>query len=424
MLTPISDSELNGYILEEEKRQKKQLQMIPSENYVSKDVMAALGSIVMNKYSEGQVAKRYYQGNTNIDKVEQLAKDRALKLFGLNPEEWSVCVQAVSGSVANLAVYSAMLEVGDKIMGMFLYDGGHLSHGWKLPDGKKISFTSKIYDSYFYHADPEKGVFDYDSVAKEVEAVKPKILISGGTAYPREIDYKKLREIADSVGALYLADVAHEAGLIAAGVNKSPFEYADFVTMTTRKTLRGPVGSMIFTKGVENGEKVAFSVMPGLQGGPLNHSIAGIAVALGEALQPEFKAYAEQIVKNAKALAETLMGLGYKVVSDGTDKHLVLVDLRNKGLNGKVVANALDRANITVNKNSVPGETGTPWTPSGIRMGTPSLTSRNMVESDMVKIAEWIDRVIRNINSEEEINKVGSEVEAFAESFPLRGVDC
>lgn len=423
MLGKISDKKIDEFIRLEEGRQKEQLQMIPSENYVSRDVMAALGSVVMNKYSEGQVGKRYYQGNKYIDLIEQEAKDRALKLFGLDPSEWMVCVQAVSGSVANLSVYSALLEVGDKIMGMFLYDGGHLSHGWKLPDGKRISFTSKVYDSYFYHSDPESGIFDYEKIAEEIRIVKPKMVISGGTAYPREVDYAKLRAIADEVGAYYLADVAHEAGLIAAGVNKSPFEHADFVTMTTRKTLRGPIGALIFARGEENGQKIANAVMPGMQGGPMNHSIAGIAVALGEALQPEFKQYAEQIVKNARKLAEVLADKGYKVVTGGTDKHLLLLDLRNKSVNGKDVANVLESINIIVNKNTVPGETGTPWTPSGIRLGTPSLTSRGMNEGDMVKIAEWIDIAINNLNDESEISQIAEEVKQFAINFPLRGID-
>jgi glycine hydroxymethyltransferase len=413
-----NDDFIRESIQAEEKRQKLQLQMIPSENYVSDDVMSALGSVVMNKYSEGQVGKRYYQGNTHIDEIEAEAKRRALEVFSLD-DSWRVCVQAVSGSVANLAVYSALIDVGDKIMGMFLYDGGHLSHGWKLPNGKNISFTSSIYESYHYHADPKSGLFDYDQVEKEVQAVSPKILISGGTAYPREIDYKRLREIADSVGAIYLADVAHEAGLIAAGVNKSPFEYADVVTMTTRKTLRGPVGALIFSKK-KYAKKIASAVMPGLQGGPMNHSIAGIAVALNEALQPEFKEYAKNVVENAKTLAESLTSLGYDVVSDGTDKHLLLVDLRKQGLNGKDVAIALEKANIICNKNTVPGETGSPWTPSGVRLGTPSLTSRGMTSEDMIVIAGWIDRVCKNIDNDDELVSIGKEVEVFTSKFPLR----
>lgn len=423
MLQTISDKKIETFIKSEEDRQRYQLQMIPSENYVSKDVMAAVGSSVMNKYSEGQVGKRYYQGNQNIDSIEAEAKERALRLFNLDPKVWNVNVQAVTGSVANLAVYSALIEVGDKIMGMFLYDGGHLSHGWRLPSGKSISFTARAFEPNYYYADPSTGLFNYDDVAERVRKVQPKILISGGTAYPREIDYQKLALIAREVGAYYMADIAHEAGLVATGVNKSPFEYADIVTMTTRKTLRGPVGSLIFSKGEEMGKMIDTAVMPGLQGGPMNHSIAGIAVALGEAMDPAFKTYTAQVVKNAQALASALDKRGYYIVSGGTDKHLLLIDLRNKNQNGKDAAIALEKANIITNKNTVPGETGSPWTPSGVRLGTPSLTSRGMVESDMEQIAKWIHEVLTNMNDEVELARIGTEVKDFAMKFPVRGLD-
>lgn len=424
-----TDPTISQYISDEQLRLKEQLQMIPSENLVSQAVQESVGSVVMNKYSEGQVGKRYYQGNVNIDKIEALAKERALKLYKLDPEKWAVCVQAVTGSVANLAVYNAFLEPGAKMLAMMLYDGGHLSHGWKLPDtGKPISFTSRVYDSYFYQVNAESGYFDYDKVRERAKEVHPAIIISGGTAYPRDIDYKALSEIAKEVGAIYMADVAHEAGLIAAGVLNSPFEYADVVTMTSRKTLRGPVGALIFSNP-ERMVDIERAVMPGLQGGPMNHSIAGIAVALEEAMQPEFKNYSEQVIKNAQVLAEELVKYGYKVVSGGTDKHLVLLDLRNRGSDGTLAVDghdgviALEKANIIMNKNTVPGESSTPWKPSGIRMGTPALTSRGMVEADMVKIADWVNQVLSSWNDEAVIARVAEEVKQFASGFPVRGVD-
>lgn len=436
-----TDPQIAQSIHAEEQRLKEQLQMIPSENLVSKAVQEAVGSVVMNKYSEGQVGKRFYQGNVHIDEIEAVTKERALKLYGLDPEVWGVCVQAVTGSVANLAVYNALLEPGAKMLAMMLYDGGHLSHGWKLPDtGKPISFTSKVYDSFFYQVDSKTGYFDYEQVRARAKEVMPAIVISGGTAYPRDIDYKALGEIAKEVGAIYMADIAHEAGLVAAGVLNSPFEYADVVTMTTRKTLRGPVGAMIFSK-VENMPEIERAVMPGLQGGPMNHSIAGIGVALLEAMQPEFKEYSAQIVKNAQALAEELVSHGYDVVSGGTDKHLVLLDLRKEGsmnprlgvsskpdvepaqAGGHEAAFALEKANIIMNKNTVPGETSTPWRPSGLRMGTPALTSRGMKEEDMVKIAGWIDEVLKAWDDEKVLSRVAEEVREFASSFPVRGVE-
>lgn len=412
------DSEVADILIAEEERTAKQLKLIPSENYVSPAVREALSSGVMNKYSEGQVKKRYYRGNKYIDQLEILAKERALELFDLDPMEWDVCVQAVTGSVANLAVYNALLEPGDKIMGMFLYDGGHLSHGWKLPSGKSISFTSKVYESHHYHVDADSEAFDYDQVAKQVEAVKPQILISGGTAYPRAIDHSALYKIAQSVGAYYMADVAHEAGLIAAGVHPRPFEYADVVTMTTRKTLRGPVGSLIFSKR-QYADDIARSVMPGLQGGPLNHSIAGIAVALGEAMKPEFKQYGAEVIANAKELATQLTQRGYRLVSGGTDKHLMLIDLTDKGLDGDAVSKALERANIIVNKNTIPGETKSPWKPSGIRIGTPSITTRGMGLTQMVLVAEYIDLAIQNYYNRDELKRIAMDVEALCAKFDM-----
>jgi glycine hydroxymethyltransferase len=411
------------YIKAEEGRQLRQLQMIPSENIVSTNVMKAVGSVLMNKYAEGQPFKRYYQGNENIDKIESLVEQRALEAFGLNEDEWGVNVQPPTGSFANLAVYNAFLSHGDKIMSMYLYDGGHLSHGWKMSEEKKVSFSAKYLNSVFYHVNPDTEVFDYDEIEKMALIEKPKMIISGGTAYPREIDYKRMGEIAKKVGAYYMADVAHEAGLIAGGANSSPFKYADFVTMTTRKTLRGPIGAMIFCKK-QYLEEIDKSVFPGLQGGPMNHSIAGIGVALGEALQPEFKEYAKQVVVNAQVLASELAKKGLRIVSGGTDKHLVLIDLRGIGLadgvGGVEVALALEGASIIVNKNTIPNDTGKPWRPSGIRLGTPSLTSRGMKEKEMIKIAGWISEIIMDWENVQLIAKTKKEVEDFALGFPAR----
>lgn len=409
----ISDAEMFELIAREEERQKSQLLLIPSENITSEAVKRAVGSVLMNKYAEGQPGKRYYQGMKHVDDIESLVESRALKAFGLNAEKWMVNVQPAGGSIANLAVYNALLNPGDTIMSMSLYDGGHLSHGWQLPDGKKISFTSKIFNPVFYGVDQETGLFDYEKVMEIAKENKPKLIISGGTAYPRQIDHKKLREIADEVGAYYMADIAHEAGLIIAGVNNSPFEFADVVTMTTRKTLRGPVGAMIFAKN-EYGEAIDKSVFPGLQGGPQIHTIAGIGVALFEAMQPAFKQYALDVIENAKELARLLKEGGYDVVTGGTDKHLILVDLRNKNLGGTEIANALESANIIINKNTVPGETGKPWRPSGIRMGTPAITTRGVKKEDMIEIYSWIDKVIKNYLDYSVIGDVAKEVKEFA----------
>jgi len=399
-----TDPVIYDLIQAEDKRQHEELELIPSENFVSDAVREAVGSVLMNKYSEGQPFKRYYPGNQYIDEIESLVEKRALSVFGLDPEVWHVNVQPVTGSTANFAVYAALLNPGDRMMGMNLYDGGHLSHGWKLPEGKPISFTSRLYDSHFYTVDPKTRVFNYDQVEKRVLEVKPKILISGGTAYPREIDHKRMREIADQVGAYYMADIAHEAGLVAAGVNESPFPHAHVVTMTTRKTLRGPIGALIFINKKmsvpsvaegEVGQLLDFTVFPGLQGGPQNHSIAGIGVALHEAESPEFKVYARQVISNAQALANELIKQGFDVVSGGTDKHLVLVDLRSRGWTGKDAQNELEKHGIIANKNTVPNETGKPWNPSGLRLGTPALTTRGMKEPDMVEIARQISKTIK-----------------------------
>lgn len=409
-------------IKKEEKRQLDQIRLIPSENYVSKDVMTAVGSVLMNKYSEGQAKKRYYQGNQHIDSIEIEVKRRALELFGLSEEEWGVNVQAPTGSFANFAVYAALLEPGNRMFSMYLPDGGHLSHGWKLEEqNKPVSFTSKLYNSYFYKTEEDTNLFDYAKLAIQAREVQPHILISGGTAYPREIDHEKLGKIARGADAYYMADVAHEAGLIAAGVNGSPFEHADVVTMTTRKTLRGPIGALIFAKKPLMVE-IDRAVFPGLQGGPQNHSIAGIGVALNEAMQPEFKKYATQVILNAQKLADELGNYGYKVVSGGTDKHLLLIDLRGKGFLGKEAAAALEEVGIIVNKNTVPNETNSPWRPSGIRLGTPAITSRGIDEVGMVKIAGWIHEVLSNLDDKKVYKSVAKEVNAFTSKLPARGI--
>jgi len=409
MTTPLkqSDPQLFTLIQEEEKRQSKDIEIIPSENFVSTSVREAVGSVLMNKYSEGYPGKRYYQGNQHIDTIESLTQTRALSLFNLDPDSWHVNVQAVTGSYANLAVLTGLLELGDPILSMSLYDGGHLSHGWKLPTdlpagqaglpagqaGKPISLTSRLFNSHFYHVNPKTQVFDYNQIAKIAQEIQPKLLISGGTAYPREIDHQKMREIANSVNAYYLADIAHEAGLVASKVNSSPFPHAHIVTMTTRKTLRGPIGAMIFCQS-KLAKKIDFAVFPGLQGGPQNHSIAGICTALHEASLPEFKTYSQQIIKNTHALAEELIKLGFTLISGGTDKHLILIDLRPLNLSGKNAALQLEKVGIISNKNTIPGETGKPWDPSGLRIGTPAMTTKGWIENDFRKLAHTIAQTL------------------------------
>lgn len=386
------DPQISRLIKSETTRQREVLEMIPSENYASKAVRAAVGSVFMNKYAEGQPKKRYYQGNAVVDELESLCKSRALTLFGLTDADWDVNVQALSGSPANLAIIAGLLNPGEKILSMYLPDGGHLSHGWQLPD-KKVTLVSKIWDITFYHVDKDTRLFDYDSLAAQAKQVKPKLLISGGTAYPREIDHKRMAGIARSVGAYYLADVSHEAGLIAGGANTSPFPYADAVMMTTHKTLRGPRGAMIFSKKTLS-TAIDQSVFPGIQGGPHEHTIAGIAVALEEANSDKFRVYAHQVIANAQLLADHFVKAGLDVVSGGTDKHLVLIDLRSIGASAWVAAWALEYANIIVNRNTVPFDTGSSVYPSGIRLGTPAITTRGMKEKEMETIGGWITGII------------------------------
>lgn len=415
----------------EKKRQREQLEMIPSENYASAQVMKAVGSCLMNKYAEGYPNRRYYQGNVNVDQIENLCRQRVLKAFGLDKDKWGVNVQPHSGCEANLAVYNALLNPGDKIMSMYLPDGGHLSHGWHIP-GKKITFISKVFKVQFYHVTKKTLVFDYDQIEKQALKFKPKLIISGGTAYPREIKHQRMAQIAKKAGAYYLADIAHEAGLIAAGANQSPLPYADVATFTTHKTFRGPRGAIIIAKK-ELIDKINFSVFPGLQGGPHLHSIAGMAVALGEMLTPAYKKYAFQVVKNAQVLAKELGEGGLKVVSGGTDKHLVLVDLRQQNLSGWTVGWALEEAGIIANRNTVPYDTGSPFYPSGLRLGTPALTSRGMKEPEMKKISSWILEVIDYVKKKRPVDNekirpdsflkaFRREVASFAKKFPVPGL--
>lgn len=371
--------------------------MIPSENYTSEAVMKAVGSVLMNKYAEGQAGKRYYQGNQYVDEIEWLARDRAKQLFKVA----HVNVQPYSGSPANSAAEMAMLNPGDTLMGLALASGGHLTHGHP-----KITFSGKYFNSVQYTVGKD-GWLDYGAIMKLAKKAKPKLIICGTTAYPRVLDWKKFREIADLNGAYLMADIAHIAGLVAGGVHPSPAPWADVITTTTHKTLRGPRGAMIMVtkrglkKDPELANKIDRAVFPGLQGGPHMHTIAGIAVALKEALQPEFKTYARQIVKNAQALAKEFKKKDYQLVSGGTDNHLLLIDLRNKGINGVVAAWALEYAGIILNYNSVPFDTNPPFYPSGIRLGTPILTTRGMKEKEMIKVADWIDRAINLVKDEQ-----------------------
>lgn len=444
-----TDREVFNIIKEEEEKQQFKLSMIPSENFFSKSVREAVGCVMMHKYSEGNIDKRYYEGNYHIDSLERLCIKRAQQAFSL-PDDWGVNVQALSGSNANLAVYLAVLKPGETMMGMYLPDGGHLSHGWSYEPDKlkrketadsmvylggsnKVHITSQLYKTIQYKTDPKTQLFDYDEVEKIALRYEPKLIITGGTAYPREIDYKRMQQIAKKVGSLYMADIAHEAGLISAGVNKSPVGIADVVTLTTHKTLRSGRGSMIFAHK-DLIKKVNKAVLPGLQGGPHNHNIAGICVGLGEVLKPEFKEYAYQVVKNARFLALELGKYGFEIVSGGTDKHLILIDLTNKQIFGKKVARALDYAGIIANMNTMPGDIRPPSDPSALRIGTPWVTTRGMKESEMTKIAKWMNDVVEIIKpyneldfiefenkiiDNSEIRTIAREVRELCLKFPL-----
>ncbi len=403
-----TDPEIFQVVVKEYERQFYHLELIASENFTSLAVMEATGSVLTNKYAEGLPGRRYYGGCEFVDIAESLAIERAKKLFGAEHAN----VQPHSGSQANMSVYMAVLQPGDTIMGMNLAHGGHLTHG------AKVNFSGKIYNVVQYGVDPQTELIDYDGLYKLAKEHRPKLIVGGASAYPRVIDWARLREIADDVGALLMVDMAHYAGLIAGGVYPNPVPYSHFVTSTTHKTLRGPRSGFILCKE-EFAKAIDKTVFPGIQGGPLMHVIAAKAVAFKEAMTPEFKAYAEQIVRNAKVLAEGLKSEGFKIVSGGTDSHIVLVDLRNMNLTGKAVEEALGKANITVNKNAVPFDPQKPTVTSGIRIGTSALTTRGMKEAEMKKIARMISDVVKNIDDDTVIQRVREEVRELCEQFPL-----
>lgn len=389
----MKDTQIKKLIEAEKKRQKSVINLIASENYVSKDVLEALGSELTNKYAEGKSHLRYYGGNEMVDKIEDLAIERALKLFGLSKDEWNVNVQPLSGSPANLAVYTALVPFGAKIMGMSLDHGGHLTHG------HKVSATGKFWQQVPYGLDKDTETLNYDTLKEIAMREKPAIIVGGYTAYPRIVDFKKLREVADASGAILMIDMSHFAGLVAGKEYPSPFEYADVVTTTVHKTLRGPRSAIIFAKKDERelGKKIDRAVFPGLQGGPHLNQIAAVAVTLKEAMTPAFRKYALQVKKNAKTLADELTKKGWRIISGGTDSHLVLVDtwLDGKGISGKEAGDRLEKEGIIVNKNAIPFDTRPPADPSGIRLGTAAETTRGKKEKDMKKIAERIDQILR-----------------------------
>jgi len=405
------DPEIADLILAEERRERDSIRLIPSENYVSHAVLAATGSVLTNKYSEGYAGKRYYEGQQVIDPLESLAIERAKSLFGAEHAN----VQPYSGSPANLAVYLAFLKPGDTVMGMSLPHGGHLTHGWN------VSITGKFFRSVQYEVRKDTGRIDYDQVRDIAKRERPKLIWAGGTAVPRIIDFEAFAEVAREVDAIFAADMAHIAGLVAGGVHPSPVPVADVVTTTTHKTLRGPRGAMFVSKE-GHASVLDRAVFPGLQGGPHNHTTAAIAVALKEAAQPEFKDYARAIVENAKALADDLVGRDFELVSGGTDNHLLLVDLTNKNVTGKIAAKALDRAGIELNYNAVPFDPRKPFDPSGIRLGTPSVTSRGMGVEEMVRIAEWIDQIVSSPRDEEVGARIKAEIAELCRAFPAPGI--
>ncbi len=415
------DKKIRELIAKETKRQAEGLEMIPSENHTSGNVLNALGSRLTDKYSEGYPGMRYYGGCEVVDEVENLARDLARKLFGVDHAN----VQPHSGSPANQAIYYALCDPDDTIMGMSLAYGGHMTHGLK------VNFSGTYYNSVQYTTD-KNGFMDYEQIASLASEHKPKLIMSGTTAYPREIDWKKLRAISDSVGAWLAADISHISGLIVAGVHPSPVGFADVIMTTTHKTLRGPRGAMILCNGnpsdpLKKPERtrenlpslIDRAVIPGLQGGPHNHQTAAIAVALAEASTPEFKEYGKQVAKNAKKLASELTSRGFDLVTGGTDNHLMVVDLSGKNVSGREAEKALGKAGITVNKNTVPFDKRPPFDPSGIRLGTPALTTRNMKESHMVQIADWIEQAVSDYKDDAKLAKINAEIKAFAADFPL-----
>jgi glycine hydroxymethyltransferase len=403
------DEEVYEAIKKEEKRQEDGIELIASENLVSKAVMEANGSVMTNKYAEGYSGKRYYGGCECVDIVERLAISRAAKLFGVK----YVNVQPHSGSQANMAVYKALINTGDTILGMRLDHGGHLTHG------KDVNFSGQDYNAVFYCVDKRTEMIDYDDLRQVAHKSKPKLIIAGASAYSRTIDFKKFREIADEVGAYLMVDMAHIAGLVAAGCHISPIPYAHVTTTTTHKTLRGPRGGMIMTNDEEIAKKIDKSIFPGIQGGPLMHTIAGKAVSFKEALSEDFIIYQKQVIKNAEILAQSLEEKGYRIVSGGTDNHLMLVDLSPKNITGKAAEKVLEQAGITVNKNGIPYDVEKPFITSGIRIGTPAITTRGMKESEMRKIADYIDYALESIGDEKRLDDLKAEVKILCEKFPI-----
>lgn len=404
-----SDTEIFKAIEDEKRRQNTHLELIASENNVSKAVLEAIGSVMTNKYAEGYPGKRYYGGCEYVDVAENLAIERVKELFGAKFAN----VQAHSGSQANMAAYMALVENGATIMGMDLSHGGHLTHGHPM------SFSGKFYSVVSYQVSKKTMMIDYDELREQALKFRPNIIIAGASAYPRVIDFKKFREICDEIGAYFVVDMAHIAGLVAAKIHPSPIEYAHITTSTTHKTLRGPRGGIVLTNNEEFAKKINSIIFPGIQGGPLMHTIAGKAVAFNEALKPEFKDYMQRVVENAKALADGLMKQGLTLVSGGTDNHLMLVDVSKKGLTGKAVEEALDKAGINANKNTIPFDEQKPFVASGIRLGTPSLTTRGMGKSEMKTVAGFIARVIDNVTNDSVLKNIKGEVIEFASDFPM-----
>ena len=421
----IKDPELFDVLKREAKREELTIELIASENFTSKAIMEMAGGVMTNKYAEGYPGKRYYGGCEVVDEAENIARDRLKNLFGCEYAN----VQPHSGSQANMAVFMTFLKPGDTIMGLDLAHGGHLTHG------SPVNFSGQLYKSVSYHISKEEGRVDFDEVSKVAKEHKPKLIICGGSAYPRHIEFEMFREVAESVGAYLMSDIAHPSGLVAAGVHPSPMEYCDVVTSTTHKTLRGPRGGIIMMgKDFENkwgkvapksgrtkmvSELLDSSVMPGVQGGPLMHIIAAKAVAFGEALEPEFKTYAQNVVDNAKAMGEEFLDLGYDLVSGGTDTHVLLIDLTKKGINGRHAENILGKAGIALNKNMVPFDTRSPFVTSGIRVGTPALTTRGMGKAEMRQVVQWINKAILDSENDSNLNSIRSEVEAFCLNYPI-----
>ena len=402
------DPEITAAIRQETERQEYSLEFIASENFVSEEVLAAQGSVLTNKYAEGYPGKRYYGGCEFVDVAEQLAIDRAKQLFGAE----HVNVQAHSGSQANMAVYFAACQPGDTVLGMNLAHGGHLTHG------SPVNFSGKLFNIVPYGIRRDTGMIDYDEVETLAKQHQPKLIVVGASAYPRTLDFEAFRRIADMVGAPVMVDMAHIAGLVAAGVHPSPVAHAEYVTTTTHKTLRGPRGGMILCQE-EFAKKLNSNIFPGIQGGPLMHVIAAKAVAFKEALTPEFKTYAGQVVKNAQALAAELVSRGYNLVSGGTDNHLMLVDFSGSDLTGKVAEETLEKAGITVNKNAVPFDTRSPFVTSGIRIGTPASTTRGLKEKEMRQIGAWIDEALQNIENDTVLARIRGEIRELCKQFPL-----